>query len=148
PAHTMDTLVQDLDALMRPAAPLAAPPGDARFGLCRKGFDGALYVEAMPAFSITELRVDGDLLKPVEPTRPGEGSDVGTDPGLDLRPTRALRTYYLAYDKRGKGEKDDWMVVEWVRPPTDGAGAPRTIDNWPNGQFLVAARTEASRTDN
>jgi len=148
---TVDSVVAALDTKFK-----AAPGG--RVGICKKGADGAIFIEAMPGFGIALSVATGAaapaalaVTAPGDPDKWQSGWDIAADPGYDFRPTDVLRTYRLVYDPSGVATEPKLIDAGWVRPPTQQAAAGGinllSVLRWPDGHYLVAARAEASKTD-
>jgi hypothetical protein len=142
---TIDTIAANVDAAMRAPASVGQ-----RVGLCKKGVDGALYVETMPGFSVSlTSSLGGTATTASGPTGDSiwqAGIDVQPEPGLDLQRTDLLRTYRFCYDRNGDGGTA-LVDLKWVRPPSNPSGAALFVPYMPDACFLVGARAEGSRPD-
>jgi hypothetical protein len=132
--------------------------GGARIGAALVGEDGALYVEFFdqaPA-NVTLPGAEG-------PEQPRSellwlGGDLAVEPAFELRPTWTLRTFRVVFFEQAGEElfidsasfaPDSPLLFDigWVRPPTDGSGAPQTVQRWAPGRWLFAVRPEGARSD-
>jgi hypothetical protein len=135
--------------------------GGARIGVSLVGDDGALYVEffGLGPAAVT-LPGGPGAVAPDQPRSEliWEGGDVAVEPAFELRSAWTLRTFRAVYfDQPNDDVYPDPAAfapdsprlfdVGWIRPPSDGNGAPGQVQRWAPGRWLFAARAEAARSD-